>query len=158
MAGLDRTAVDGGRRSSPEGEHHPDQQEVAAPSPITHFEIYGSNPEKLADFYRKVLGWSIGKANGVDYWRVEPARAGVHPLGGGITYRPDGAPSGWLCYAQVASLDNSLALVVDLGGKILRPKTAIPKTAWYAMVADCEGNVFSLWQPDRTAFPPLEAD
>jgi predicted enzyme related to lactoylglutathione lyase len=51
-----------------------------------------------------------------------------------------------------------LALVEDLGGTIVRAKTAVPKTAWYAMVADSEGNVFSLWQPDPTAFPPYEPD
>lgn len=123
---------------------------------MTHFEIYGSDPARLAEFYRRILGWSVEKAPGIDYWRIEPGPP--RALGGGITYRPEGAPSGWLSYTQVPSLDASLALVVELGGKIVRPKTAVPKTAWYAMVADCEGNVFSLWQPDATAFPPPEPD
>lgn len=123
---------------------------------MTHFEIYGSNPAKLADFYRRVLGWSVEKAAGVDYWRIMPSPP--RALGGGITYRPAGAPQGWLAYAEVRSIDASLALVEDLGGTIVRAKTAVPKTAWYAMVADSEGNVFSLWQPDPTAFPPYEPD
>ena len=45
-----------------------------------------------------------------------------------------------------------------LGGKVLRPKTAVPKTAWYAVFPDPEGNIFAVWQPDATAFPPPEPD
>lgn len=156
MAGIDRTVGGANHRGAAERERHPDPQEVVPTSKVTHFEIYGSDPARLAEFYRRVLGWSVEKAAGIDYWRIQPGPQ--HALGGGITYRPDGAPSGWLSYAQVASLDDALALVVELGGTIIRPKTAVPKTAWYAMVADCEGNVFSLWQPDRAAFPPYEPD
>lgn len=35
---------------------------------------------------------------------------------------------------------------------------AVPRTVWYAVLADPEGNVFAIWQPDATAFPPPEPD
>jgi len=34
----------------------------------------------------------------------------------------------------------------------------VPKTAWYAVVADPEGNIFAVWQPDPVAFPPPQPD
>jgi len=27
---------------------------------VTHFEIFAEEPDKLAEFYRTVLGWQIG--------------------------------------------------------------------------------------------------
>ena len=44
------------------------------------------------------------------------------------------------------------------GGSVLRPKTAVPKTAWYAVVADPEGNIFAVWQPDPNAMPLPEPE
>jgi predicted enzyme related to lactoylglutathione lyase len=38
---------------------------------VTHFEIYASEPEKLADFYRTMFGWQLEKAPGIDYWRIQ---------------------------------------------------------------------------------------
>jgi predicted enzyme related to lactoylglutathione lyase len=48
--------------------------------------------------------------------------------------------------------------VIERGGSVVREKTAVPKTAWYAVVADPEGNVFAIWEPDSTAMPPIEPD
>jgi hypothetical protein len=40
-----------------------------------------------------------------------------------------------------------------LGGKLLREKAAVPKTAWYAVVEDPEGNIFAVYQLDLLALP-----
>ena len=125
---------------------------------VTHFEIYAEKPAGLAEFYHSLFGWQIDKAPGLDYWRIKSD--GTHPSGisGGLTYRPFPGPRSWVHYVHVDSLDAAVAEVLRLGGKVLRPKTAVPKTAWYAVVADPEGNIFAIWQPDSAAFPPLEPD
>jgi predicted enzyme related to lactoylglutathione lyase len=41
---------------------------------------------------------------------------------------------------------------------VLRPKTAVPKAGWVAILADPDSNVFAVWQIDPTAFPPPEAE
>ena len=53
-------------------------------------------------------------------------------------------------YVHVDSLDQTLERILELGGSVLRPKAAVPKTAWYAVVADPEGNIFAIWQADPT--------
>jgi predicted enzyme related to lactoylglutathione lyase len=116
---------------------------------VTHFEIYGEEPAKLAEFYRVVLGWQLDKAPGIDYWRIR-----TDSLNGGLTYRPLVALRNWLNYVNVESLDAALARAVKMGAEVLREKTAVPKTAWYAIVADPAGNAFGLWQSDPNAFPP----
>jgi predicted enzyme related to lactoylglutathione lyase len=45
------------------------------PNNVTHFEIFGDEPAKLAEFYRSLLGWQIEKAPGVDYWRIQTGPA-----------------------------------------------------------------------------------
>ena len=127
-------------------------------SSVTHFEIYGEEPAKLADFYRGLFGWHLEKAPGVDYWRIQTEPSHANGYDGGLTYRPIPEPRSWVHYVNVGSLDEAVADVQRLGGAVLRPKTAVPKTAWYAVVADPEGNIFAVWQPDSTAMPLPEPD
>ena len=123
---------------------------------VTHFEIYAEEPSKVAEFYRRLFGWQVDKAPGIDYWRIQTGATDAAICSGGLTYRPIPGPRSWVHYVSVASLDESIAQVQRLGGAILRPKTAVPKTAWYAVVSDPEGNIFAMWQADPTAFPPPE--
>jgi len=118
---------------------------------LTQFEIYAEQPAKLADFYRILFGWQIDREPGLDYWRIRTGRS--RTPGKGMAYRPALGPNSWLHYVNVPSLDDTLALVERLGGTIVRPKTAVPKTAWYGIVTDPEGNMFGIWEADPTAFP-----
>jgi len=58
----------------------------------------------------------------------------------------------------VESLDDAVERVQRLGGNVLWPKTPVPKTGWYAVVEDPEGNIFAVFQPDPTAMPEPEPD
>jgi predicted enzyme related to lactoylglutathione lyase len=133
-------------------------EEKNVTSSVTHFEIYAEHPPKLAEFYQSLLGWRIEQAPGIDYWRIQSGANTANGLNGGLTYRPFPGPRSWVHYVHVDSLDRMVAEVIRLGGEVLRPKTAVPKTAWYAVVADPEGNIFAIWQPDEAAFPPPEPD
>lgn len=126
--------------------------------PVTHFEIYAEKPESLVDFYRSLFGWQIDKSPGLDYWHIKNHATNAGGIKGGLTYRPFPGPRSWVHYVHVELLDAAVAEVQRLGGEVLRPKTAVPKTAWYAVVADPEGNIFAVWQPDAAAFPPPEPD
>lgn len=124
----------------------------------TNFEIYGDDPEGLAAFYRELLGWRIERADGVDYWRIAINAEAAPLTTGGIARRPALAHAGWMNFVQVDSLDATLDAARRLGGTILKDKTAVPRTAWHAVIADPAGNGFLVWQPDPLAFPPPEPD
>ncbi len=125
---------------------------------VTHFEIYAEEPVKLAEFYRALLGWQIEKAAGIDYWRVQSAPAGTNGVNGGMLLRPIPGPRSWVHYVHVESLDRTLEQLLALGGSVVRPKAAVPKTAWYAVVTDPDGNIFALWQSDPLAMPAPEPE
>jgi uncharacterized protein len=128
------------------------------PNSVTHFEVYGDQPAALADFYRDTLGWEIEQMPGVNYWRVQPNSPQAQALNGGLTHRAIPDLNGWMLFVQVASLDDTVARIQNLGGSVVRPKTAVPKTAWVTIVADPAKNIFGVWQADPTAFPMPEPD
>jgi uncharacterized protein len=120
---------------------------------LTHFEIYGDDPEALAAFYRGVLGWTVERAPGVDYWRIQAG-----DQSGGIAYPPSFARRGWMNFVQVDSVEAALDAAVAAGGAVLKPRSAVPKTAWHAVVADPAGSAFVVWEPDPLAMPLPEPD
>ena len=125
---------------------------------VTHFEIYAEEPAPLAEFYRQLFGWRLERTPGVDYWRIKTGVAPAHGFAGGLTYRPIAGTRGWMHYVHVASLDDTVAEATLLGAAVLRPRTTASKTAWYAVLADPEGNVFAIYQTDHAAFPSPEPD
>jgi hypothetical protein len=128
------------------------------PNPVQHFEIYGDNPEKLAEFYKKVFGWNISKAPNMDYWMVGtapsndkgmPTEPGM--INGGMMKRPMPDARAWMNYVTVDSLDEATKKLQAAGGQVFRPRTAVPKMGWFAIVSDPEQNVFGIWQSDPNA-------
>lgn len=124
----------------------------------THFEIYGDDPEKLAAFYATLFGWGMERLEGLQYWRILQDPADPSRVSGGLTYRPRVDPKGWLQFVDVESVDASITAAEQMGAKVIRPKTAVPRTAWVAVLADPSGNMFAIWQPDSLAFPEPEPD
>jgi predicted enzyme related to lactoylglutathione lyase len=96
------------------------------PSRVTHFEIYGVEPAKLAAFYEELFGWRIERAQGMDYWRIHLDPSDSSNAGGGITYRPTLDPRGWMQFVNVESIDDSISVAERGGAKVLRSKTAVP--------------------------------
>jgi uncharacterized protein len=125
---------------------------------LTHFEIYGDKPTELAEFYRKLFGWRVEQIEAVDYWRIHTGSGETNALNGGLTYKALPDLNGWLLYVQVSALDETVELIKSLGGAVIRPKTAVPRTAWVTIVADPAKNIFGVWQADPNAFPLPEPD
>ena len=38
---------------------------------VVHFEIHASEPERLIDFYRELLGWRFTQFGDAPYWSIE---------------------------------------------------------------------------------------
>jgi hypothetical protein len=61
--------------------------------------------------------------------------------------QPPGTPPHWLSYIQVEDVDAAVTQVESLGGKTHVPGTDIPTVGRFAVVADPQGAVFSLFTP-----------
>jgi predicted enzyme related to lactoylglutathione lyase len=125
---------------------------------FTNFEIYGTHPDKLVEFYRQVFDWQIEKMEGIDYWRITTPPSESNSLNGGLTYRTIPNLNGFLLYVNVNSMDETLEKIIEMGGSIVRPKTAVPRAGWVTIVSDPEQNIFGIWQADLNAFPVPHPD
>jgi predicted enzyme related to lactoylglutathione lyase len=123
---------------------------------VVHFEIHADEPERAVKFYQGVFGWKVEKWEGpMDYWLVstgkeEPGIDGaimqrIQPLRGG-----DGVIA-YICTVGVKPIDEFVEKVKANGGKISRPKGAIPGIGWFAQCYDTEGNLFGLMEDDPNA-------
>jgi predicted enzyme related to lactoylglutathione lyase len=105
---------------------------------IVHFEIPADQPERAAEFYRKLFGWEITRYEGAadgregfEYWMVRtvptdaegrPLRPGVN---GGLMRRmaPDQPP---VNYISVSDVDEFTQKAERLGAKVHMPKHPVP--------------------------------
>ena len=51
----------------------------------------------------------------------------------------------------VESVDNAIASVTNVGGKLIMPKTPIPTVGYFAYCQDTEGNLFGVMHSDPSA-------
>ena len=92
-------------------------------SAIVHFEIPFDEEERAKKFYEELFGWKMEEFSpGMGYWMITTQEG----TGGGMMkrQRPD---QKIVDYFDVSSVLASSAKAEELGGKILVPKTAIPK-------------------------------
>jgi predicted enzyme related to lactoylglutathione lyase len=133
---------------------------------VVHFEIPADEPERAAQFYRDLFGWTIEKwqppsaspdqAGAIDYWLIStvptdgqgrPTRPGVN---GGLMRRMNpGQP--FANYISVESVADYLIRAEGLGGQVAVPKSPIPGVGWFAYIKDTEGNVIGLLERDPSA-------
>jgi len=121
---------------------------------VVHFEIPADDSGRAQTFYRELFGWRIEKYAGdaaPDYWMITTTTAeGRDGVEGGMMQRqhPDQRIT---VYIDVPSLDEYLVKVVDLGGQVVFPKTAVPAFGYFAVCLDTENNGFGLWENNPAA-------
>jgi uncharacterized protein len=118
---------------------------------VIHFEIQVDQPERAVSFYKTVFGWKIDQWGGPEnYWLITTGDDKEMGINGGMMKRTP-MPSPTINTIGVSSVDEFASKVTANGGKIIRPKTAIPGVGYFAYCQDTEGNIFGIMQPDETA-------
>lgn len=112
-------------------------------SPVVWFEIAGSDPQQLREFYSQVFGWNIQVKEGGSYAETKPLKP-EGSIGGGICAPHAGLPPYLTVYVAVDDLDAALARANQLGGMTVISKTTIPGAVTFAMLRDPAGNLLGL--------------
>jgi predicted enzyme related to lactoylglutathione lyase len=119
---------------------------------IVQFEIHGTEPQALIDFYSGLFGWQFRKWDGVDFWQISISSESTS-IGGGLVPRRGPSPdegqavNAFVCTVQVDSVDESFSVAESLGGTIAVPKIQIPGVGWLGYIKDPDGNLLGLSQP-----------
>jgi len=121
-------------------------------SRVVHFEITADDAERAVKFYEQVFGWSTQRRGGPQqtYWLMNTGPTDEPGIHGGIMRRAEGFPPTVNSIA-VQSVDEFVKKIVGAGGKISRPKMAIPGVGYQAYCFDTEGNLFGIHQSDPSA-------
>lgn len=127
---------------------------------LSFFEIPGSSPTDLAEFFRAVFGWPSLPVpwDGPEYVRLLPPPTAEAP-GGGILL-PDG--SGLVDRLTVMiriegePLEAVLERIVEHGGSVRLAPVPIGTSGRFARFFDPDGNSFGLWQDRGESVPPRE--
>jgi predicted enzyme related to lactoylglutathione lyase len=127
---------------------------------VVHFEIHADDVERAKTFYAVAFGWSFDDWTGVTgstYWGILIGAEGEPGIAGGLLERSGPAPSpghganAFVCTVQVADYDATERRILDAGGEVAQPKTALTGIAWQGYFIDTEGNTFGIHQPDPGA-------
>jgi predicted enzyme related to lactoylglutathione lyase len=116
--------------------------------------IVSGNSDRLVAFYRQGLGFTVERVlqfpqGTVQRLRRDEARLKIYQPAGGVGPRRRAHP--WhqfagICYAALHVDDPvpEVARAVAAGASILVPLNSHRPGAWFAMIADPEGNVWEL--------------
>lgn len=122
---------------------------------VVHFEVHSDNPERAVAFYEKAFGWRFQHIPEIDYWMI---MTGDGPgIDGGLVRRRGPRPelgqpvNAFVCTLGVDNVDASVAAATAAGASVGVPKMAIPNVGYVAYLHDPEGNIFGVYQEDRSA-------
>jgi predicted enzyme related to lactoylglutathione lyase len=108
--------------------------------PVVHFEIIGTDPERLRGYYGGLFGWEFDVGDAVT---EEVSRPGIN---GGVGGGP-GLDRRVLFYVAVPDVESALRKAEELGGS--RELGPVPESGDFTVgrFADPEGNVIGVAGP-----------
>lgn len=120
------------------------------------FDLMSTDPDGARAFYTDLIGWTcVPFENASPDMPYEVWMAGETGIGG-LMKLPDaaqqmGAPSHWIAYTKVADVAATVAQANELGATVLQPPFQIPTVGHVSVLADPQGAVFAVFQPEGEA-------
>lgn len=120
------------------------------------YDLWTTDQEAARAFYTKAVGWGTqawgGGAQPYVMWTV-----GDTPIGGAGPLPDDqakaGVPPYWAAFVSVRDADATARRAEELGGTVRVAGTDIPEVGRFAVIADPQGAVLALLQPQGEAAP-----
>lgn len=119
---------------------------------IVHFDIPVDDLERAKRFCARLFGWKFEKPiEKMEYYLIDTEDLERNPGPGGGMGKREMAEQKIMNYIGVTSVDEYLAKIENLGGKVLMQKTAVTGMGYLAICMDTENNPFGLWEGDQEA-------
>jgi predicted enzyme related to lactoylglutathione lyase len=124
---------------------------------VVHFEIHGSEPQRLIDFYSELLGWTFTQFGDMSYWAIDTGEGAIgtdtpgRGINGGLTKREGPAPQHGapvngadFVVGVDGSVDEVFRKGLELGGTEALPLADMQGIGRVGYLLDPDGNVFGL--------------
>ena len=116
-------------------------------NPFVHVELNTDNSAKSKEFYSKVFDWKFEDT-------PSPVPGGVYThikvgdgTGGGLLKKPmSEAPTMWLPYVLVNSVDETIKKARQLGAKVVVEKMPVPDMGAFGIFVDPAGAALGVWE------------
>lgn len=113
--------------------------------PIVHFEIIGTDGDRLQRYYSQLFGWEIDANNPMGYGVVPKyTTADGTGVGGGVGPGPKGYGGHVTFYVEVPDVDAGLAQAESLGGKRVMGPDTVMEGVEIGQFLDPEGHLIGL--------------
>ncbi|MBA3264212.1 MAG: VOC family protein [Thermoleophilaceae bacterium] len=117
--------------------------------PVVHFEIVGTDGDKLKSYYSELFGWEIDSDNQMKYGVI--AREGNTNsegvgIGGGVTGAPEGYTGHVTFYVEVPDAEAALAQAESLGGSRMMGPDEVMEGLVIGLFNDPEGHTIGVIQ------------
>lgn len=109
-------------------------------------------------FYGEVLGWKSDAVKMPDGTEYNMLKAGETPVGGCMKLDMPNVPPHWIMSVSVADVDATAATAKQAGGVVHVAPMDAGGMGRYAVIADPQGAVLSLWRSNGGDGPPRAAD
>ena len=117
--------------------------------PVVHFEIVGTDGEKLQTYYAELFGWEIDANNPMKYGIVA-REANLNDdgigIGGGVATGPGGYSGHVTVYVEVPDVEAALAKAESLGGKRMMGPDEVMDGLVIGLFSDPENHVIGVIQ------------
>ncbi len=120
------------------------------------YDLLTSDPKAAIAFYTDVIGWKTQAfEGGPKEYQMWVGSQG--PLGG-VMQLPEeavkmGAPPHWTSNVTVDDVDATTKRVKELGGQVYQEPTDMPSVGRFAVIADPQGAVISIFKPETPMQP-----
>ena len=119
--------------------------------PVVHFEVVGTDGDKLKTYYSELFGWEFDDTQGTMNYGIVPRDGntnadgiGIGGGGGGV----EGDADHVTFYVEVPDVEEALTKAESLGGKRVSDPDEVPGTGIViAHLSDPEGHVIGLVNP-----------
>jgi len=120
---------------------------------VVEFELKAIVPERAIAFHEKCFGWHFEAQEGSeDRWIITTGKDSSPGMNGRLIKFPP--PNDYdvvivrMCTIEVASIGEAESAVIENGGTMIIPRTAIPGEGWQFIARDTEGNILRVRQSD----------
>ena len=117
---------------------------------VTHFELPSNHPETTMKFFADVFDWKFQQFCEEQYWLAISGDETTPGINGAIM-KPVEINQPVCNTITVANLEETVQKIEKAGGKIVKPKFAIPSYGWLAFFMDPNGNCHGILEEDKTA-------
>lgn len=118
-------------------------------SPVMQFQMLSRNPERTAEFYGALFGWTVDADNPLGYRQIRTGAG--RGIDGGIWPSPGHAPSFVQLFIEVPDADELVARAACLGAQVIMPPQRLPQGETMAILQDADGMTFGVYAPATPA-------